>query len=77
MPHFRGANPIAGFVVHGVKVVTGDTYVLKIDTYGDAIIQKVTANEEDIKFTLKDNATTIANFWLDPTVYTYQYLYEI
>ena len=76
MPHFRGANPIAGFVVHGVKEIVGDTYVLKIDTYGDAIIQKVTANEEDIKYTLMTTGT-IANFWLDPTLHTYQYLYQI
>lgn len=76
MPHFRGANPIAGFVVHGIKVIDGDTYVLKIDTYGETIIQKVSSSEEDIKFALMTEGT-IANFWLDPTVHTYKYLYEI
>ena len=76
MAHFRGANPLAGYVTHGVKIITSDTYVLKIDTYGEAIIQKVFANEEDIKFTFKETGT-IADFWADPTAHTYKYLYEV
>ena len=64
-------NPLPEFITHGVKISGGYTYVLKIDMVGQTIIQR------EILFTRKPASTTIADFWLDPTLHNYVYFYEL
>lgn len=70
-------NPLPEFITHGVKISGGYTYVLKIDMVGQTIIQRVISDNTEILFTRKPASTTIADFWLDPTLHKYVYFYEL
>lgn len=72
----RYKNPLPEFVAHGVKEIGGDTYILKVDLSGTAIIQKVNSTNTEIFFT-RLLSGSIPDFWNDPTIHVYTYIHKL
>ena len=72
----KTVNVTKGFIVSGVKEIGDYTYVLQIDLSGQTIIKRVKSDNSEIKFVEKTEGT-IENFWTDPTVHTYKWIYEV
>lgn len=81
-------NPLDNFIVHGEKTISGDTntYVLLVDETGQALIKKISSDNNTILFSemaspnsTQDNviAEAITTFWADPSMGPFYYLFQL
>ena len=78
----RKLNPVSvdvtkNFTTSGVKEIGDYLYALLINAgNGQTLIKRVKTDNSEIKFVLR-TTQTIADFWTDPTVHTYNYINKI
>lgn len=73
-------NPIGHYVVSGIKEVGEYLYILLVAMNGETIIKRVKTDNTTILYAkMQEEVGTVNtnNFWADPTIHTYVYLYQI
>ena len=65
------------FAIHGVVETVDYIYVLLIDFGANTIIKRVKQDNTEIRFALKDDETSIEDFWANRELETYRYIYEL
>lgn len=73
----KNKNPLPEYVVHGVVESGGYTYVLLVNNTGESIIQRILADNTEIKYAKKDSTTTIDIFWAARVGQSYGRIHEI
>ena len=76
MLNSKYVNQEKNYITHGVKEIGDYTYVLLIDMAGVSLIKRVKSDNTEILFTKKESGS-IATFWSDPTIHSYNYFYTL
>lgn len=79
------ANPLEGFVCHGV-ITDSFTYVLLVDMTGQALIRRITSDQTQMLYSIMPNPNTdnkaqiaeaIQVFWANYSAGPFQYLFQL